>query len=283
MKESPTKYYLCFMRTFGITCFLLLLSFNANAQVVFKMNQKQSLPLTVNDSAVLMDTASLTHHRLQCISGNIVNSRFESQIGGNDSSMQAVLLIFDSLLYNSVHDNQVIPVGMAKKGIYWGLSFVDINVPFLDVPFVVCVLPKDTNQFESFAQNYLSAPDFQWVDVPQKKDSSKSIFKTLNIDEYLLPLPCSHDDLYVEYLNDSTLNLVLNVTEHSQIQPDSCVELVEQHLKHLRSFHGDYCGCKARLFFANRNVNMNRVTWFFERFSDLNVQLDILFSENTEK
>ena len=283
MQESPTILYLCFMRTLGFFCWFLFLSSYANAQVVFKLNQKQSLTLTVNDSAVQVDSTSLTRRMLPCVSGNIANSRFESQVGGNDSSLQAVLLIFDSLLYNSVSEVEVFPVGMAKKGIYWGQPFINVDVPFLDVPFVVCVLPKDTNKFENFVKNFLSAPDFQWVDFPQKKDSSISIFKTLNIDEYLLPLPCSHDPIYLEYVEDSLLNLTIDLQHFEAVNLDSVFRKIETHFLHLIQCHGGYCEKKATIFFSNRNVNMGHATALFEWFSEKNILLELIFSDQTEK
>ena len=126
----------------------------------------------------------------------------------------------------------------------------------------------------------MRAPDFDWYDVPQKKDSSNSVFKPINIDEYLLPLPCSHDPIYLEYVSDSLVTLTTDLTSYVGIYMDSCFEIIDRYLADLDFYHGSYCERTATIFFSNRNVDMKKATALFEWFSERNVQLKLIFSTN---
>lgn len=272
------------MRALGLLFLFLLLGLNeSQAQILFQAHQKQSLYVDTNFNSAHFDSLPTFRKKNSFLSGNILNSRFESHVGGNDSQLQAVIINFDSNDIFSDSLFHVIPVGMARKGIYWGQTFVEFRVLYLDIPFVLCILPKDSNKFLEFAQKFMRVPDFDWYDIPQKKDSLGLKFRPINIDEYLLPLPCSHDEIYLEYMNDTHLNLSIDLYQYNQIDADSCVNIIKQHVEHLQRYHGKYCDRMARIYFVNRNVNMSQVTWFFEQFSELGVQLNILFSENTEK
>jgi hypothetical protein len=268
------------MRALGFFCCFILLCLKAEAQVMFRFNQaadKQSNADSFGKSPAILNDSL---HSYYCYSGALLNSRFESHVGGNDTNLQAVLMCFDTA--SDIKDSiiSVLPIGMALKSIYWGLPFVNIQIPFIDVPFVLCVLPKDSNKFELFSREFRNAPDFKWVDVPQKKESAHSVFQPTNIDEYYLPLPCSHDPVYLIYLDDSTLNLSIDDKMYLNMNTDSSFHFIEGHLRHLQNYHGSYCERLATIFFSNRNVDMKKATELFEWFSEANVQLKLIFSTN---
>ena len=268
------------MRALGFFCCFIFLCLKAEAQVMFRFNQaaiRQSNSDSFGNSPAILNDSL---HSYQCYSGALLNSRFESHVGGNDTSLQAVLMCFDTV--SDIKDSiiSVIPIGMALKSIYWGLPFVNMQIPSIDVPFVLCVLPKDANKFELFSQKFLNAPDFKWVDVPQKKESSHSVFQSTNIDEYMLPLTCSHDPIYLVYLDDTTVNLSIDDKMYLNMNTDSSFHFIEGHLRHLQNYHGSYCERLATIFFSNRNVDMKKATEIFEWFSEANVQLKLIFSTN---
>jgi hypothetical protein len=268
------------MRAFGFFCFFILLCLKAEAQVMFRFNQTVAKQSTVDTFVVQPTILNESLHLNQCYSGTLLNSRFESHVGGNDTSLQAVLMCFDTACDIKDSIISVIPIGMALKGIYWGLPFVNIQIPSIDVPFVLCVLPKDSNKFVLFSQKFLNAPDFQWVDVPQKKESAHSVFQPTNIDEYMLPLPCSHDAIYLVYIDDTTLNLSIDDKMYFNLNADSSFHFIEGHLSHLQNYHGSHCERVATIFFSSRNVDMKKATELFEWFSEANVQLKLIFSTN---
>jgi len=67
---------------------------------------------------------------------------------------------------------------------------------------------------------------------------------------------------------------------YNEISMLRCFELLEIHLEHLKRYHMPYCDRIAQVYFGHRNVNMEAIRLFFEKFSELNVQLKIIFSEN---
>lgn len=272
------------MRALGFFCWFLFLCVNdSQAQILFRARQKPTKSFVPDSGVLHIDFLSFNQKNNLFLSGTILNSRFESQVGGNDSQLQAIFINFDSGIIAADSTFTIVPIGMAKKGIYWGQSIVELDVVYLDVPFVLCILPKDTNKFDLFAQKFMRAPDFDWFDVPRKKDSLHSVFKPMNIDEYLLPLPCSHDPIYMEYVSDSVVNLTIDITSYLNIHTDSCFQLIDHYLADLEQYHGKYCEKKATIVFGHRNVSMSRVTWLFEWFSEKCILLDLRFFEQSEK
>jgi len=273
------------MRFFCSILFTFLLFGQLQAQVIFKPFSTEQLQLSVDtlqfDSSNLSNPSNLSNLSNPVLkSGIIQNTYFEFHIGGNNEPLQAVLLQFDTA--QNLSDSQciVVPVGIAKKRIYWGQIAQLFRLKYIDAPFLVCILSKDSNQYDWFAKDYLSHQDFDWVEVPHKKDSSSNVFEKISIDEFLLPLPCSHDPVYLEYLDDSTLNLSIDNSMYFNMNVDSSLTIIEEHLRHLDEFHGAYCERKARIFFSHRNVDMKRAISIFERFSEMNVQLELIFSTN---
>ncbi len=273
------------MRFFCSILFTFLLFGQLQAQIIFKPFSTEQLQLSVDtlqlDSSNPSNPSNLSNLSNPVLkSGIIQNTFFEFHIGGNNEPLQAVLLQFDTA--QNLTDSQciVVPVGIAKKRIYWGQIAQLFRLKYIDAPFLVCILSKDSNQYDWFAKNYLSHQDFDWVEVPHKKDSSSNVFEKISIDEFLMPLPCSHDPVYLEYLDDSTLNLSIDNSMYFNMNVDSSLTIIEEHLRHLDEFHGAYCERKARIFFSHRNVDMKRAISIFERFSEMNVQLELIFSTN---
>ena len=264
---------------------------DTRAQIVFKpfksygaILKESPQPDTAKkkqDSSIL-EIPQAQNKGLNLLGGEISNSIFEVVQGGNNLAMQAVLINLDSSRILNDTLLEVIPIGMAYRGIYWGLGKHYFELHDVNVPFVVCVLPKDSGKFETFRSEYSQSPDLKWVEIPQKKDSTQSVFKPLSIDEYLLPLPCTHDLLYIEYLNDTMFNMTVDFDTYNEISMVRCFELLELHFEHMKRVHVPYCERQVQVFFSHRNVNMASIRLFFERFSELNVQLRLIFSE-TEK
>ena len=270
------------MRSLCSILFIFLFFGQLPAQVIFKPSSSKQLQLNVYtlqfDSSNLSNPSNpsnLSNPSNPLLkSGIIQNTYFESHVGGNNEPLQAVLLQFNTA--QNLLDSQfnVVPVGIAK----WGQVSHLFRLKSIDVPFVVCILPSDSNQFEHFAKNYLGNQDFEWVEVPHKKESSLNVFEKTSIDEYIIPLPCNHDPIYLEYTNDSMLSLSIDDQLFENVNVDSCFINVGIFLNHLNAFHGAYCERSANVFFSHRNVDMKRATALFERFSELNVQLKLIFS-----
>lgn len=262
---------------------------DTRAQIVFKpfksygaILKESPQPDTAKkkqDSSIL-EIPQAQNKGLNLLGGEISNSIFEVVQGGNNLAMQAVLINLDSSRILNDTLLEVIPIGMAYRGIYWGLGKHYFELHNVNVPFVVCVLPKDSGKFETFNSEYSQSPDLKWVEIPQKKDSSYSVFNPISIDEYLLPLPCTHDPLFIDYLNDSLVNMTIDFDTYNEISMTRCYELLNAHVKHLLEIHAPYCERHAQVYFSNRNVNMEAIRLFFEKFSELNVQLKLIFSEN---
>ncbi len=213
------------------------------------------------------------------LGGEILRSYFETIQGGNNLALQAVLINLDSSRILKDTLMEVIPVGMTYKGIYWGLGKHNFYMKDINVPFVVCILPQDSGKFETFRSEYSESADLKWVDVPQNKDSNQSVFRPISIEEYLLPLSCTHDPLFIDYINDSMVNMTIDFDTYNEISMARCYELLDAHVKHLLEIHAPYCERQAKVYFNNRNVNMESIRVFFEKFSELNVQLRLIFSE----
>ena len=204
------------------------------------------------------DTTPTPNAQFHIQTGSLPLTFFEKRLGGNDTSL-SVWLIHKMGDTGFINLPQVLPIGF---------GILDASNVSSQCPVLVAI-PQNMTIDSAFLA-YFNGLDtqFYWFEKPVFSKESVQ-FIPLNIQEYILPLPCSDESLYVECISDSVIRVfwddqIVNFESLNQVLP-----ICSKFKTHMQRYHQLNCALELTIFFESPQINVVRVSEFMGDLSDL--------------
>ena len=232
----------------------------AQAFSIFPRERKEALW----DSVLVRDEAALgpRMYRFGALNGSL----YERIQGGNNTHLWALQWASDSAFLDS---GELIPFLLVDfygadtfKNILWCASELDSEIVHFD--------------WISNAIGDTAWRNVAWEERWQRGDS----FAYFVLRDYLLPLPCHHESMYLHYAGSDDITLSIDFDFAGGLDLEECLLFVEEHVSHLRAFHLEECLTETpqlTLEVAVRNAPIAEIREFMRRVSDLGIRIELVF------
>ena len=232
----------------------------AQAFSIFPRERKEALW----DAVLVRDEAALgpRMYRFGALNGSL----YERIQGGDNTYLWALQWASDSAFLDS---GELIPLVLVDfygadtlKNILWCASELDSEIVHFD--------------WISNAIGDTAWRNVAWEERWQRGDS----FAYFVLRDYLLPLPCHHESMYLHYAGSDDITLSIDFDFAGGLDLEECLLFVEEHVSHLRAFHLEECLTETpqlTLEVAVRNAPIAEIREFMRRVSDLGIRIELVF------
>lgn len=247
--------WLWFLFWFGISC-----EVKSQAFSVFPQNKR------IDAWEQLLNSDSLNGPKTYQF-GALNGSYFESVIGGNNLHLWAIKWASSSQYLDSSPWKPLIIADFYSesdtlKNVVWLAHDLDsaVNNP----QWVEQVLLNNTN-WRSIA----------WEERWQRTDS----FAYFVLRDYLLPLPCHHETIYMNYLGPDDIELSIDLDAARGLNFEECYEFIYEQLEHLKAFHEPQCRTQPLITIevGIKNAPIHEIRAFIQVMSRLGARVELVF------
>ncbi len=206
---------------------------------------------------------------LQFQYGLIGNSLFEKHDGGHGHSLYAVALAPDSLAMDSIR--------------WTPMAMVNLRTLEDSLDFTVLLMPDSSSlEFKKHVMEIVTA--FSWVqDISLVEgDTLMNLAGDLVLEKYLLPLPCNHWPIEVNYYGPEDVTLIIDDDVANGLTLLDVLKFLNDRKVHFESYHGSYCFDRMnriKLQIFSRNLEISVMTDFIQALTDTKTKLEVDFIE----
>ncbi len=203
--------------------------------------------------------------------GYIANSLFESPNTHQARPLDALILSSKGYRY---HDSDLIP-----------LLWVDDTLTKTS-NLIVLTCRQDTNAYNFLERSWQQDGTLGWVNLQKaaggEQERATPIF---NLKDYLIPLPCDREEVYIRYFSNYDIYLSWSGFEANGLTLEQTKRFIEEELYHQKAYHQKNCynPLPVTLEFMHRNADIREVTRFLESLVPLGVKLKVLFPLKDEQ
>ena len=198
--------------------------------------------------------------------GALNGSLYERIQGGNNTHLWALHWASDSAFLDS---GELIPLLLVDffgedtlRNILWCASELD----------------SETLNFEWI---YEAVRDSCWRNIAwEERWQRGDTFAYFVMEDYLLPLPCNHESIYLYYGGSKDITLTIDYDFAGGLTLDECLPFIEEHVEHLRAFHQEDCLTETpqlTIEVAVRNAVIVEIREFMRKISDLGIRIELVF------
>lgn len=210
----------------------------------------------------LFDLDSLTINQ-----GFISNSLFENPNTQQDQPLSALRVRLKDHSSNLIN--------------WLPILLVDMGIP--PEPLVLMVDPNDSILMDRVLFDTSLRGSLGWSNVTHIKNDrlwkDSNITECIDIEEFLLPLPCHRDEIYLRYFSNEDINLSWSGYEANGLSFAQTRLIIRDEILHQRAYHDKECydPIHMTLEFMHRNTDIREVTKYLRSLTDLKVKLKVLF------
>ncbi len=254
-------FFVVMRKIFWVFSFLLALLGHLKAQPfsIFPQNGKPFI------DRILLNQDSLRMPKLYRF-GDLNGSFFERASGGEDKPLLAIKFASDSTYLD---EGSLIPILLADyfgsdtaRNIVWAISRADTSLKSLH-----------------WVQNALL--DSGWRNIAWAEGfNSADTFAYFVLSDYLLPLPCNHESVYLIYEGPEKITLNIDGDAASGLTFEECMVFIQEHLDHLKAFHRSNCINEIpqiTLEVAVRNADIAVIRAFMHDISTMGLRIELIF------
>jgi hypothetical protein len=101
----------------------------------------------------------------------------------------------------------------------------------------------------------------------------------IQLEDFLLPLPCHREEIYIRYFSNEDINLSWSGYEANGLNFAQTRLFIKDEILHQRAYHRRECHdpIQMTLEFMHRNTDIVEVTRYLRSLTDLKVKLKVLF------
>lgn len=199
--------------------------------------------------------------------GFISNSLFENPNTKQDQPLSALRM---RLKDNSLTMTDWLPI-----------QLVDMGVP--PEPAVLMVDPDDSILMNRVLFDTSLRASLGWSNVIRikndrlRKDSGH--LEYVDLKDFILPLPCHRDEIYIRYFSNEDINLSWSGYEANGLSFAQTRLIIRDEILHQRAYHEKECydPIHMTLEFMHRNTDIAEVTKYLRSLTNLKVKLKVLF------
>jgi hypothetical protein len=150
-------------------------------------------------------------------------------------------------------------------------------------PMVLMVDPKDSILKGRILFDTLLGASLGWSNITRIKNDrlwkDSDSLECIDLEEFLLPLPCHRDEIYIRYFSNEDINLSWSGYEANGLSFAQTRIIIKDEILHQRAYHkiGCYDPIQMTLEFMHRNTDIPEVTRYLRSLTDLKVKLKVLF------
>lgn len=198
--------------------------------------------------------------------GALNGSLYEQIQGGNNAHLWSLHWASDSAFIDS---GELIPLLLVDfygedtlKNILWCISELD-------------------SEILNFKWIHEALGDSCWRNVAwEERWQRGDTFAYFVMDDYLLPLPCNHESIYLYYGGAKDITLTIDYDFAGGLTLDECLPFIEEHVEHLRAFHQEDCLTETpqlTIEVGIRNAAIVEIREFMRKISDLGIRIELVF------
>ena len=198
--------------------------------------------------------------------GALNGSLFERFQGGNNSHIWAIHWVSDSTFFDS---GELIPLLLVDlygkdtiKNILWCISALDTAL--IDFKWVSTAAQNDVWR------------NWAWEQRWERGDT----FAYFVLEDYLLPLPCNHESMYLYYGGSEDITLTIDLDFASGLNLEECLDFIQDHVNHLLAFHNQACLSNTpqlTLEVGVRNASIGEIREFMRDVSEMGIRIELVF------
>jgi hypothetical protein len=201
--------------------------------------------------------------------GLIGNSLFEKQEGGHGHSLYAIAVAPDKLPTDSIE--------------WTAISMFNLRTTTDTLDFTVLLVPVLDSQHLK-ERLLLSIYQNTWVQDFSLVEGDTFIKEVGDfvLDKYLLPLPCNHWPMEVNYYGPEDVTLIIDDDVANGLTLADVLKFLNERKIHIESYHGAHCFDRMnriKLQIFSRNLEISVMTDFVESLTDSKTKLEVDFVE----
>lgn len=243
---------------FGIICILRLDAQQSDLHFI----ECEGLEQFKEKVKSLLDVDSLTISQ-----GFISNSLFENPNTKQDQPLSALRV---RLKDDSSNMTDWLPI-----------LLVDMGVP--PEPVVLMMDPNDSILMKRVLYDTSLRASLGLTNVTRIKNDrfwkDSGCLEYVDLKDFILPLPCHRDEIYIRYFSNEDINLSWSGYEANGLSFAQTRLIIRDEILHQRAYHEKECydPIHMTLEFMHRNTDIAEVTKYLRSLTNLKVKLKVLF------
>ena len=252
-----------YFKRFALFCFGIICLFRLNAQQpdLHFIEREGSEQFKKKIKSILyLDSLEISQ-------GFIANSLFENPNTQKDEPLSALRM---RLKGDSITMPQWAPV-----------LICDMGAP--PKPLVLLFDPKDSFLIDRMLFDSSLIASLGWSNMTRIKNDRLSKdsdhLEYVDLKDFILPLPCHREDIYIRYFSNEDINLSWSGYEANGLNFAQTRIFIRDEILHQRAYHNKECHdpIHMTLEFMHRNTDIAEVTKYLRSLTDLKVKLKVLF------
>ncbi len=198
--------------------------------------------------------------------GDLNGSLFERAMGGENKALMAVKFASDSSFLDT---GFLLPILLTD---YLGTD---------TLRNVLWVISRTDTVLNSINWVQKALLDSAWQNIAWSESfNSADTFAYFVLSDYLLPLPCSHESVYLVYEGPESITLNIDQDAASGLSFEECMIFIHEHIDHLKAFHDSNClqdMPQITLEVAVRNADISSIRAFMHEISKMGLRIELIF------